>query len=132
MSMRNYVLALAATLASLPALANGIDGKWNATVDGGPGGPVELVLQFKAEGEKLTGDISAAMMPEAMPISDGVIKGENLSFKLSLTMMEGAPPLVINYTGTLKGDDLTLKSVMDMGQGPVETVVAAKRQPATP
>jgi hypothetical protein len=132
MSMRNYVLALAATLASLPALANGIDGKWNATVDGGPGGPVELVLQFKAEGEKLTGDISAAMMPEAMPISDGVIKGETLSFKLSLTMMEGAPPLVINYTGTLKGDDLTLKSVMDMGQGPVETVVAAKRQPATP
>jgi hypothetical protein len=132
MSMRNYVLALAATLASLPALANGIDGKWNATVDGGPGGPVELVLQFKAEGEKLTGDISAAMMPEAMPISDGVIKGENLSFKLSLSLLVGAPPLLINYTGTLKGDVLTLKSVLDMGQGPMETVVAATRQPATP
>jgi hypothetical protein len=134
MKMRNCILALAATFATLPALAAGIDGKWNATVDGGPGGPIELVFQFKAEGEKLGGDITAAMMPAPMPISEGMIKGENVSFKLSVSMLEGAPPLVISYTGTLKGDALTLKSVMDMGmgEGPMETVVEAKRQPSTP
>jgi hypothetical protein len=40
--------------------------------------------------------------------------------------------MVINYTGTLKGDELTLKSVMDMGQGPMESVVTAKRQAPAP
>jgi hypothetical protein len=127
MKLRSCVLGLVAVLASLPALASGIDGKWNATVDGGPAGPIELVFEFKAEGEKLTGNLSAAMMPAPTPISDGVIKGEDVSFKLSISMMEGAPPLVISYVGKLKGDELNLNSVLDMGQGPMETPVLAKR-----
>ena len=127
MKLRSYVLGLASVLATLPALAADIDGKWNATVDGGPAGPVELVFELKAEGEKLTGNMAAAMMPAATPISDGVIKGDNVSFKLSIAMMEGAPPLVITYTGKLKGDELNLNSVLDMGQGPMETPLVAKR-----
>lgn len=127
MKLRSCVLGLVAVLTSLPALASNIDGKWNATVDGGPAGPIELVFEFKAEGEKLTGNLSAAMMPAPTPISDGVIKGEDVSFKLSIAMMEGAPPLVISYVGKVKGDELNLNSVLDMGQGPVETPVLAKR-----
>lgn len=127
MKLRSYVLGLASVLATLPALAADIDGKWNATVDGGPAGPVELVFELKAEGEKLTGSMAAAMMPAATPISDGVIKGDDVSFKLSIAMMEGAPPLVITYTGKLKGDELNLNSVLDMGQGPMETPLVAKR-----
>ena len=127
MKLRSYVLGLASVLATLPALAADIDGKWNATVDGGPAGPVELVFELKAEGEKLTGNMSAAMMPAPTPISEGVIKGDDVSFKLSITMMEGAPALVISYTGKLKGDELNLNSVLDMGQGPMETPLVAKR-----
>jgi len=127
MKLRSCVLGLVAALAWLPALASGIDGKWNATVDGGPAGPIELVFEFKAEGEKLTGNLSAAMMPAPTPITDGVVKGEDVSFKLAITMMEGAPPLVISYVGKVKGDELNLNSVLDMGQGPVETPVLAKR-----
>jgi hypothetical protein len=127
MKLRSCVLGLVAVLTSLPALASNIEGKWNATVDGGPAGPIELVFEFKAEGEKLTGNLSAAMMPAPTPISDGVIKGEDVSFKLSIAMMEGAPPLVISYVGKVKGDELNLNSVLDMGQGPVETPVLAKR-----
>ena len=56
-----------------------------------------------------------------------VVKGEDVSFKLAFSMMPDAPPLVINYTGKLKGDELQLTSVMDMGQGPVETKLVAKR-----
>jgi hypothetical protein len=127
MKLRSYALGLASVLATLPALAADIDGKWNATVDGGPAGPVELVFELKAEGEKLTGNMSAAMLPAPTPISDGMIKGDDVSFKLSLSMMEGAPPLVIIYTGKLKGDELNLNSVLDMGQGPMETPLVAKR-----
>jgi len=126
MKLRKHVLGLATMLLALPALAAGIDGSWHASVDGGPAGPVELQFDLKAEGEKLTGTLTAPMRP-ATPISDGVVKGEDVSFSLAFSMMEGAPPLVIHYTGKLKGDELNLVSVFDMGQGPVETTVAAKR-----
>ena len=126
MRLRQYILGFVATVAGLPALAAGIDGKWNATVDGGPAGPVELQFDLKGAGEKLTGSLVMPMMP-ATPISDGVIKGEDVSFSLAFSMMEGAPPMVIKYTGKVKGDELNLVSVFDMGQGAVETAVAAKR-----
>ena len=126
MRIRQMTVGLLAALATLPALAAGIDGKWNATVDGGPAGPVDLQFDLKAEGEKLTGKLLTAMMPET-PISDGVIKGDEVSFTLAISMMEGAPPLVIQYKGKVAGDELNLISVLDFGQGPMETPVNAKR-----
>ena len=130
MKIRNLLLGLAATLAAQPLLAADIDGKWNATVDS-PMGAVNLVLEFKADGEKLTGTIASDMGGQAMPpspISDGVVKGEDVTFKLSVMMMEGQPPLLISYTGKLKGDELDLTSVFDAGQGgPQETKLVAKR-----
>lgn len=126
MKTRQYVLGLATMLLALPLLAADIDGKWHASVDGGTAGPVELQFDLKAEGEKLTGTLTAPMRP-ATPISDGIVKGEDVSFTLAFPMMEGAPPLLIQYTGKLKGDELDLVSVFDMGQGPVKTTVAAKR-----
>lgn len=131
MKLRHFALGFVATLAMLPTLAAapaaGIDGKWMATVDGGPQGPIELSFDFKAEGEKLNGNLSMAMMPAPTPISEGTIKGEDVAFKLSISMMEGMPPLVISYKGKLKGDELSMTSVFDMGQGPTESVFVAKR-----
>lgn len=129
MKIRNLVLGLVACAASLPVLAADIDGRWNATVES-PMGAVQLVFEFKAEGERLTGSISADMAGQAMPaspISDGVIKGEDVSFKYAVSMMPDAPPLVIEYKGKLMGDQLNLVSVLDMGQGPQETPLAATR-----
>jgi hypothetical protein len=129
MKIRNLVLALAATLASIPALAAGIDGKWNATVES-PMGSIPLAFEFKSAGEKVTGTMAMEMAGQAMPpmaISDGVLKGEDISFKVSLSMMEGAPAMVISYKGKLKGDELTLTSMLDMGQGPQEDKLVAKR-----
>lgn len=127
---RDYVAGLAAMLLALPALADGIDGRWNATVDGGPMGPVELSFDLKAEGEKLTGAMQMEMMPEPAPISDGLIKGDDVSFTLAILIAEGAPPMQIKYTGKLKGDELNLVSELDLGQGPEKLPVNAKRAPA--
>jgi hypothetical protein len=135
MKIRNFVLGLVATMVALPTMVAGadskaaIDGKWNATVDSDMGS-VQLVLEFKAEGEKLAGTITVDMGGQGMPaapISDGVVKGEDVSFKFAVTMMPDAPALVIDYKGKLKGDELALTSVMDMGQGPQETKLVAKR-----
>jgi hypothetical protein len=136
MKIRNLVLSLMAAMVAVPALVSGadskaaIDGKWNANVES-PMGAVQLVLEFKSEGEKLNGTITADMgggqgLP-ASPISDGVVKGEDVSFKLSVTMMPDAPAMVIDYKGKLKGDELTLTSTMDMGQGAEQTQLVAKR-----
>jgi len=126
MQVRKFALGVLASLVAMSALAADIDGKWNATVDS-PQGQITLVFDFKAEGEKLTGAMSAEMLPAATPISDGVVKGSDVSFKLSLMLGEGAPPLVIDYKGTLKGDQMDLVSKLDMGQGPVESPMVLKR-----
>jgi len=130
MKIRNLLPAVAAWLIALPAMAAGIDGQWNATVDS-PMGAVKLVLDFKSDGEKLSGSIASDMGGQAMPpapISEGVVKGEDVSFKLSVTMMQDQPPLLISYKGKLKGDQLELTSVFDAGQGgPQETKLVATR-----
>ncbi|MEJ0099258.1 MAG: hypothetical protein WDO12_05730 [Pseudomonadota bacterium] len=132
MKIRNLVLALAAALVALPALAAaaaGIDGKWNATVDS-PMGAVSLVMQFKSEGEKFSGTITTDMAGQALPpapISEGLVKGDDITFKLSFAMAPDQPAIIISYKGKLKGDELTLTSIIDMGQGPQETQLVAHR-----
>jgi hypothetical protein len=126
MPVRKFALGLIASLMTVAALAADVDGKWNASVDS-PQGSITLVFEFKAEGEKLAGTMSAEMMPGAMPISDGVIKGNDVSFKLSLDLGQGGPPLVISYKGAVKGDEMNLTSTLDMGQGPMESPVVLKR-----
>jgi hypothetical protein len=127
MRIRHYLLGVAAALAALPLLAADIDGKWNATIEGGPGGPIELVFDLKADGEKLGGNMTLSMMPAPTAISDGTIKGDALSFKTAITVGDGAPALVVAYTGKLKGDEISFTSLADFGQGPMETPFLAKR-----
>jgi hypothetical protein len=125
MKIRMLAMGLIATLATLPALAADIDGKWNASVDT-PQGAIALVFEFKADGEKLSGTISNDMMGN-LPISDGAVKGNEVTFKLSI---EGGPggAITVVYKGAVKGDDLTLVSKFDAGGGePMETTLAAKR-----
>lgn len=126
MLIRKFALGLVASLMTVAALAADVDGKWNASVDS-PQGSFTLVFEFKAEGEKLTGAMSAEMMPASMPISEGVIKGNEVSFKMSLDLGQGGPPLVIAYKGAVKGDEMNLTSTLDMGQGPVTSPVVLKR-----
>jgi hypothetical protein len=121
------LLALIAlpVLAAAPSAENAT-GKWLASVDAG-GAPIELTFDLKAEGEKLTGTLT--VMGNPSPISDGKVKGEDVSFKLAFDMGQGGPPLEISYVGKLKGDNLTMKSTFSMGDGapPNETEFVAKR-----
>lgn len=114
--------------AASAASAQTVTGNWLASVDAG-GTPVELAFTLKADGEKLTGSLS--VMGNATPISDGRIKGEDVSFKLAFDMGQGGPALDISYVGKLKGDTLTLRSSFSMGEGapPMVTDFVAKRVP---
>ena len=123
------LLVLAATLA-LPVFAQqGAAGRWNASVDTAQG-PFAFTFEFAVDAAgKLTGTMNNEFFG-ATPIKDGVVSGSNISFKLTF---EGAPDggaMTINYTGTVKGDELAMTSKFQgevPGGGPAEMSFTATR-----
>jgi len=91
--------AAAASLGTAAA-ANGVDGRWQATMSG-PNGDITLNFTFKADGAKLTGTVETPN--GSHPISDGKIEGAKLSFNTQFQ------DNVIEHQGTLSGDTIELK-----------------------
>jgi len=89
----------------MTASAADIAGVWKATVDT-PNGAMESTLDLKVTGTKLTGTVTSAQMPSA-PISDGKVDGDNVSFTVKRDGPNGQ--FVINYKGTVSGDEMKLK-----------------------
>lgn len=130
MKTRILGLASAMILLSSPAWAD-VTGKWTASVDGMGGEPMQLEFDLKADGSALSGTVGAGGMPLGT-ITDGKIDGSDVSFKLPMTMMggpEGAPGIVIDYTGKVEGDELVLVSTFPAGPGgeAMVTELTAKR-----
>ena len=123
------LLVLAATLA-LPIMAQqGAAGRWNASVDTAQG-PFAFTFEFAVDAAgKLTGTMNNEFFG-ATPVTDGVANGNNVSFKLTF---QGAPDggaMTINYTGTVKGDELAMTSKFQgevPGGGPAEMSFTATR-----
>jgi hypothetical protein len=125
--MKLKVCMLFICMAALPflALAQGsVDGKWAGEVPGGRG-PQMVSLTLKADGGKLTGSIAGGRGGE-VPIEEGTIANGMLKFK-SKQMGRGGE-VVLDWSGTLKGDSIAFSRVAEGGQGqPVEFTL--KKQP---
>jgi hypothetical protein len=98
-------LALGLLLASASAFAADVDGKWTGSIDT-PNGPVEINYTFKAEGATLTG--ATATPGGDIPIKDGKINGNKVSFSLTLDFGQG--PTTFNYTGEVSPKEMKLHS----------------------
>ena len=118
---RTLLAALALLVFSLAALAADVSGKWTAEV-AGRGGPQTITLTFKVDGDKLTGTVSNPM--GELPISDGKVEGDNISFNQVLSF--GGNDVTLKYTGTVKGDTIEMKR--DAGRGPGQPFTAKKAQ----
>jgi hypothetical protein len=108
MNIRSLVSAALIALVALPAAAQNAVGKWNASVET-PNGPFAMVFEFLVDA---AGNLTGSMFNDFMgatPIKDGVIDGNDLSFKLTF---EGGPngPMTFSYTGAVNGDELALVS----------------------
>jgi hypothetical protein len=118
--MKLKVCMLFICMAALPflALAQGsVDGKWAGEVPGGRG-PQMVSLTLKADGGKLTGSIAGGRGGE-IPIEEGTFANGMLKFK-SKQMGRGGE-VVLNWSGTLKGDAIAFTRMAEGGQGqPVE------------
>lgn len=114
MKMRNVLLATGLLFVFLTvAYAAGVDGKWTAQVPGRQGNMQETTFNFKAEGEKLTGTMSGRQGDVA--ISDGTIKGADVSFKVVREMNGNSFKIV--YKGKLAGDEIKFVRTMEGGGG---------------
>lgn len=87
-----------------------------------------MVFDFEVDGNTLSGTMSNDFMG-SVPIADGMINGNELSFKLSLEFGPGGA-MTINYKGMVDGDTMKLTSTFEgapPGGGPAEQELTATR-----
>jgi len=101
-------------LGTLQAHAADVTGKWTADVQM-PGGSdsMQIAFTFSQDGAALSGSVLGPQ-GDAMPISDGKIDGDKISFKVSFNGM------TISHEGTINvaGDEIKLSSKSDSGDFP--------------
>ena len=90
-------------LLALNAVSADVAGTWKASMEGGAGGEVTWV--FKVNGDKLTGTANSEMSGE-VPITEGKIEGNNISFTVSLNFNGQA--MKIFHKGTVSGNEMKL------------------------
>ena len=106
MNFRRCILVLILTLTSLAVSAQGAAGKWNASLET-PQGPFAMTFEFAVDGNNLTGSLTNAF--GTIPISDGKINGNDLTFVLSIPGPDGGA-MTIDYNAAVNGDEMSLTS----------------------
>ena len=109
--MRMRILAIfVLTLAMVSvSFAQGINGTWKGQRPGRDGAMMDVTFKFVADGEKLSG--STTMRDNEIPISDGKISGNDLSFVVKMEF--GGNSMVMKYTGTLSSNEIKLKQTRE-------------------
>jgi len=110
--MRFCLLSLGLLLIfSSLVFAADVDGKWTGTIST-PGGDFPVTFNFKAEGTTLTGTM-LGQDNSLIPIKDGKIEGNNISFSVTIDM--GGNQMNLDYKGIVAADQIKL-SLDVMGQ----------------
>jgi hypothetical protein len=104
--MKYAVLAIVVLVAVTCAFGADVDGKWAGTI---PGMDIPVSYTFKAEGATLTGT-SSGPDNTTVPIKDGKINGNNISFTVTFDM--GGQEMKLEYKGVVSSD--SIKLVFDM------------------
>jgi hypothetical protein len=109
-------------LLSLTALAADVSGKWTAQVPGRGGQTREATFTFKADGNTLTGTVSGRMGD--MPIADGKIDGDTISFTQTLEFNGNTVKFL--YKGAVSGDSIKFTRERDGGEGQAQEFTAKR------
>ena len=99
--MKRITMMLCAVLALWTGIAFAADvtGDWSASVSGPDGNAMTIAYHFKQDGGKLTGTVEGP--GGAMPIQEGIVDGEKISFSVSFDGGNG--PLKVVNEGSIKG-----------------------------
>lgn len=109
------IFALMLALVSM-AVAADVDGNWTGERPGRDGNVMKVTFKFKAEGSTLTG--STTMRDNEVPISNGKISGNDVSFDVKMEF--GGNAMVMKYSGTVSGGEMKLKMTREGSDRTVE------------
>jgi hypothetical protein len=117
MMKKSFLVAAFLSALSLIAFAqSGPAGKWTGETQGRQG-PQTITLDLKVDAAKLTGTYAQGAQPAA-EITDGkIVDATTISFKRSLQGRGGGGAIEIDYTGKIKGDEMTLTPTVAGGGG---------------
>ncbi len=115
--------ALVLTLGAVTARGADLTGSWTATMTT-PNGDFQLSFTFKQDGATLTGTVQGPQ-GEAIPISEGKVDGDKISFKVSFNGM------TISHDGTVSagGDEIKLSTKSDSGDFPANEMTLKRDKP---
>ncbi len=120
----------AMTLCAGRAMAADVTGSWTTQMQAQDGNTIELTFTFKQDGVSLTGSVSNAMGGDPLPISNGKVDGDKLTFDVSFN------GLTIHHDCTVNGDTIKMSTKTDSGDFPAMeltlTRVKAGDAPAAP
>jgi hypothetical protein len=102
--MKISIALMGVILVATFAFAADVDGTWTGVITV-TGSEVPVTYVFKADGNVLTGTLSQAGSP-LVPIKDGKIDGNNISFVLSLNYQ--GQPIQVNYKGVVSPAEIKL------------------------
>jgi len=116
--------ALLVLMAGSVAMAADVTGKWTGEMQGGGGQTRPVTFNFKADGDKLTGNTVGGQGRENA-IADGKITGDDISF--NVTVERQGNQMKMTYAGKVSGDEIKMKQTREGGDRTVEfTVKRAK------
>lgn len=117
MLYRKTFLAIALIVAaSIAVFAADFNGTWTASIETQVG-VQSYTFTFKVEGEKLTGKAKSQLANAETEITEGAVKGDDISFVENLNY-EGMP-LRITYKGKISGDEIKFtRNVADIADEP--------------
>ena len=123
MKTRVMFLSVCFVFAALTlAWAADVTGKWTAQVPGRGGQTRETTFNLKAEGTKLTGTVSG--MQGDVPITDGKVDGDNISFVTVVKFNDNE--FKLTYKGKVSGDEIKFTRVREGGDQPAAEFTAKK------
>ena len=99
-----YAIVVGFMLLAAPAFAADVDGKWSGTVST-PMGDIPVAYEFKSEGTTLTGT-TLGIDGGSVPIKDGKVDGNNISFNVTLDF--GGMAIDLSYKGVVTPTEIKM------------------------
>jgi hypothetical protein len=113
---KTFPAVLLALALAVAAFAADFSGTWTAAIDTQVG-VQNYTFTFKIEGEKLTGKAKSAFANAETDITEGAVKGDDITFVENLNY-EGMP-LRIVYKGKIAGDEIKFtRNVAELADEP--------------